>query len=365
MVKHSNDLATAVANDKFVHKFNTAKMSDGSLVTSTKAYKEFYDKITEKDVDKTIVGKAYDSVNRFSKFSNFFGNFFHHNVLTQSAFSVSAKGTAKALKGDYRLSKNKELASRAAEDGTQFGALSDAQTNEVESFLDKIIKEADEAYNQNGGDLEVWTSTLTKGFKKLNDANNKLLWEYLHNSYKLMSYDTQCNWYKKEFKTDTVPKKVRQEIAQLTNDFFGGQIHSNIGLSKKDILWLQRLLLSPDWNISAGIRQPLSALCNAPMQRALNLIASKSEKGRKLREICRRVGLSSINNSVRGAEVRGKRGRIVMRNLAIVSTLSSVIITTIGRMIDKDKNPEYYTDDTNNNLTPWHNNKFSVGDEGT
>ena len=356
--KHAYDLVETVENTKFINKFLYKKMSDGSFVVKSKPFRDTVNRIYEQNPDKTAIGKAYDYINNRVKFINFVGSFFHHNVLTQSALSVSAKGTVKALlTGGYRPINNKELVKDALKASLQLGSLSDAQVQEIEDSLDKAIRKLSEK-----GELGKGAASIAKILKAIPDANNKFLWDYLHNSYKLMSYDIQCQWYKKEFKTDTVPDEIKQEIAQLTNDCFGGQEYSNIGLTKKQVLWLQRLLLSPDWNVSALIRQPLSAFCDAPMQKLLNHVASKSEKGRKVREAFRKFGLASINNSVQGAEVRGKHGRRIMRNLAIVSMASSFLFNLIFRLKDQKEHPEYYPGGIIDYLTPWDNNKFSPGE---
>lgn len=349
ITNHANDLATILANKRFVD-FGQTKMNNVTL-SEMKEFVEAFDRMTEKPLDANL----YDKANAVAKSLEFTGTFFHHRALTESAFAISYKGAFKSLKGDYTLSKNAAKAKDAASSGVDFAPLSDAQTREVEDMLDKAINVTDGI----GGDI---ASAVPRILKTLKGVNEKVLWDYLQNSFKLMAYDVHCEAWKKANKTDTIPLEVKQEIAQMSNDFFGGQIFENLHVSKKGQRWLQRLLKSPDWNISATMREFFGNFSTEWGQKKLNNWAEKSEFGRNVRGALRQIGVASINNSVAGAGARGKYIRqYSIRYILNQKVLLPLIVGGFYRIRDFIQNPEYYDDISD--LNPYKSNKFSDGNE--
>lgn len=84
---------------------------------------------------------------------------------------------------NYEVFKNNPSVQRAIQDGVQFGAISDINIGEFNTFIDDVSNIVDK--------VTLGTSKIiTKPMKAYINANNKFLWNYLHNTYKLHAYET-------------------------------------------------------------------------------------------------------------------------------------------------------------------------------
>lgn len=199
--------------------------------------------------------KALTVVNSFVKKAALSMSGFHHFALTESAIASGLKKELLSLwnpkniynalkKGEYDVFKNIEASKDAVRHGLQLGSLSDAQVGIVRSTLMALENKTKNIPGVN---------KLTSGIRGFNDLWDKALWDYYHNSLKIHSYE---NWLGQELKRlpDTASpqeiKSVKEEVAQLVNDTFGGQVWENFFVHPKAQQISQWILLSPDWTMS-------------------------------------------------------------------------------------------------------------------
>lgn len=386
--EHADDVIRATSNLKFTNLLNKLKTPSGaplmyskphldykevkhpSLGKNNYIHKQYVDTLApvlEETSSKTKAGKFYDKVNNFAKTCKFLFNGMHAVALTETAAAHEGIIPVKTFKtltnipkiidgiknNNYEVFKNEKLTKEAISDGVQFGAISDISIKDFTSSLDSVLGFLDK------GTLGL-SKVLTKPLKTSMDLNNKVLWNYLHNTYKLHAYKTLIERTQKQFK-EPLTKEIRQEIGQIVNDTFGGQNFDTLGIKPSSVQNARRLLLSPDWNISAFIRQSLSVLSTEPSQKILNEIANKSVTGSFVREFMRKIGISSFTNDVKSAGVRGKIARQFFARFIIQSAIYANIVNVAFRSYDKLKNPEQYDNDFSDyNL--YDNNRYYEDD---
>lgn len=168
------------------------------------------------------------------------------------------------------------------------------------------------------------------------DINNKFLWNYLHNTYKLHAYDSLIKRASKNGKI-SLTDNMRKDIAQLVNDTFGGQNWETLGIKPDTVQTARRLMLSPDWNMSATLRQSFAVFSSKAGQKFLNKFAESGKFGSAVREISRKVGLSSFVNDVEGAGVRGDLARKYFMTFLIQTAIYSNLINACNRKLDSIK----------------------------
>lgn len=369
--------------DQLIESAENTKFLDG-LKDLIKKYPEYSNKINElselvlnpvkqeqtaKTLGQKLIRKslnAYDTVNNFAKGCKFLFNGMHAVALTESAAAHEGIIPIKTFKtlgnlpkiidgikhNNYEVFKNSPLAKQAIKDGVQFGAISDINIKEFNTFIEGVSKLVDKV---TFGASKI----VTKPLKAYVDVNNKFLWNYLHNTYKLHAYDSLIKRVSKNGKIQ-LSDNVRKEIGQLVNDTFGGQNWETLGISPSAVQNSRRLLLSPDWNMSATLRQSLAVFSSKTGQKFLNAFANSSKFGLSVRELSRKIGLSSFTNDIEGASVRGQQARRYFMTFLIQTAIYSNIINACSRKIDSIHNPEKYEDGVN--YSSYSNNRFTERD---
>jgi len=238
------------------------------------------------------VGRAYDQLNAFLKYSQLSLTLFHHGALSESALGMlGPKGLAKAATESIKRMKKGakpivlekgELSADGIQHGLQLKPSSDVQLSMLSKMLSDIegkLPDGKTAFTRVMG-----PKAAVKTGSKFFENWNKFLWDNLHNTLKLMSYEKLVHrelgrvgkTTMKELGRDMTKAEIaamKKEIASFVNDSFGGQNWDVLGSGRirlGDPIYrrnLQRIFLAPDWTISV-IRQA-SALGRGPMKTAL------------------------------------------------------------------------------------------------
>lgn len=370
---HADQLIESAENTRFLKEIsklvkNNQQYSKQIYKVADLVLKPKDEKIVENFGTKLFkkIGSGYDAVNNFAKGCKFLFNGMHAVALTESAAAHEGLIPFRTFKtlgnlpkiidgiknNNYELFKNTPLAKQAIKDGVQFGAISDINIKDLNTFIDGFTKIVNKITFGTG-------KILTTPLKTYVDINNKFLWNYLHNTYKLHAYDSLIKRASKNGKIQ-LSDNVRKDIAQLVNDTFGGQNWETLGFKPETVQTARRLMLSPDWNMSATLRQSLAVFSTKTGQKFLNAFAESSGFGSAIREISRKVGLSSFTNDVEGAGVRGKLARGYFMTFLIQTAIYSNIINAINRQIDFKNNPDKYSDGIN--YSSYSNNRFTERD---
>lgn len=275
---------------------------------------------------------TFDSLNGMVKQALLGFSGFHGYALSES--SIGNVGVGKTLKelnpakfvdaiknGNYDVYKNEEAAKRAIRAGVQLGTPSDLQRNLVEDTLKKV-------------------PYLGKYLAGGVSVNNKVLWDILHNNFKVIMFDTAV----KDL-GENITKEQERGIAQWVNDSFGGQAWELLGIKKSTIKAASRVLLSPDWNFST-IRQA-AAIINSEW--ADNLI-NQNPKGKRIAQV---LGIGGESGS---KGVRGGLGRSFFVRSAIFFTVFYNLINAAFREKDRKEHPDLYPDEmTPKDYSIWAN----------
>ncbi len=206
--------------------------------------------------------RFFRALNSFYKTTNLSYSFFHHNALIET--SVATLGLAKTIdiitdmRTMFKVMSNKEyvqlrkveLTALAIERGLQINDIIDVDRALVEKGLQKV-----EDYMKENN-IQV-AKQLVTAFNFVNKKNNEILWNFLHNSFKLSAFEHIVKMQKDDARTPAEQELNEMNVAQFVNDTFGGQIFESFMFSPKTIAWSKQFFLSPDWNFSA-IRQALS-----------------------------------------------------------------------------------------------------------
>lgn len=371
---HSHQLIDATENAKFMKELKKIQKANPSYAKELEDIaKPVLEATNEPEAAKGLAGKllqkagnAYDTVNNFAKGCKFLFNGMHVVALTESAAAHEGIIPFKTFKtlgnlpkiidgiknNNFEVFKDNPAVKRAIQDGVQFGAISDINIGEFNTFIDGVSNLADK--------LTFGASKIiTKPMRAYIDANNKFLWNYLHNTYKLHAYENLINRVSKNGKI-VLSDNVRKDIGQLVNDTFGGQNWDALGIKPSTIQGARRFLLSPDWNMSATVRQSLAIFSSESGQKFLNEFANSSKFGAATRELSRKLGLSSFTNDIEGAGVRGEIARKYFMTFLIQTAIYSNLINACNRAIDKHNNPEKYENGIN--YSSYSNNSFTEKD---
>ncbi|MCR5266789.1 MAG: Eco57I restriction-modification methylase domain-containing protein [Cyanobacteria bacterium RUI128] len=273
--------------------------------------------------------KIYDNVNGTLKQIQLGFSGFHGYALTESAIGNSyLKDTLKHLNpkkfvdaiknGNYDIFKQEKVAKDGIEHGLRLGTPSDLNRSNVEKFLSNI-----------------------PFIGKLTEVNNKILWDCLHNSFKIEAYKIKCEEVGKD-----ITDEQKRSIAQWVNDSFGGQAWELLGVKNSTVKGMSRLLLSPDWLISTT-RQFMGMAENVPMSKWLE---NSNIKG--LRKFAKLSGVSDVGDTV---GVRGKSARRFWATAMVFSVLFYNLINAMFRAKDRKEHPEYYSDNSLMSYTIWDN----------
>lgn len=179
---------------------------------------------------------------------------------------------------------------------------------------------------------------------KVAELNNKVLWDHLHSTYKLIAYETLCE--QQEHLTDD----IKNDIAQWVNDSFGGQAWELLGIRPSQVKVAHRAMLSPDWFISTT-RQFLGSLSSEKLFKIIDKTQFRNAK-----ETFRILGLTG--ETAEGSRIRGKVGRKFWLKSAIVMMLGMYnVLNACFREKDRREHPEYY-----DKMTPWDYSIWSNAD---
>ena len=291
------------------------------------------------------VSQIFDKTNAIYKQAQLGFSGFHVVALTESM--LGNMGMAKTLKflnparifneikkGNWNIYADETLAKQAIDDGLQFGATLDIDRKGVEKIVDNVAEITKKKIPFIGTAIGNVFDTISKAQK----LNNKFLWDYLHNNYKLECYKLLCL---QESKNRKLTQKDRQEIAQWVNDSFGGQVWENLGISVTRRKTEQRIFLSPDW-LRSTTRQFLAMFSNGKLQLSVQRKADQNKFWKKAKEIGERWGIGSLTNDVESSNMRGKISRAFWLRSIIYSAILYNALNAMMRMWDKEKNPEFY-----------------------
>lgn len=303
--------------------------------------------VFETPTDKSTAGELYDRANAFLKQAQLGFSGFHMVALSEAGLAnLGVTKTAKILNpakifdevknGNWNIYKDDAIAKQAINDGLQIGATIDIHRGLVESMLDDTAHWIEKNVPAVGKPF----SAPAKGLASVQKLNNKILWDYLHNNYKLETYKLLID-NEAQKSSGKLTKEVRQEIAQWVNDSFGGQVWENLGIKPSGKKWEQRLLLSPDW-LRSTTRQALGAFSSETLQKNVNKLAEKSEFWNKARDLGRRWGLTSMTDDVTASGVRGRVARRFWMRAFIQYSIYSNALNAIFREKDRKENPELY-----------------------
>lgn len=311
--------------------------------------------------DRTDLGKFYDDANATLKQAQLGFSGFHAVALSEAAFANM--GVSRVMKtlnpvklfnavknNDWDIYKKDKIAKQAIEDGLQIGATIDINRGLVEGIVEDLALQAEKHF---------WSKPLTAPLKtvgKLQKLNNKVLWDYLHNNYKLDTYEMLLA---EESKKGIVSKRRRQEIAHWVNDSFGGQVWENLGIKSSQRQFEGRALLSPDW-LRSTTRQFLGMFASESGHKAINKLAKESEFWQKAKKIGQEWGINSVTDDVTATGMRGRIARRFWMRALIQYSLYSNVLNAMFREKDRKEHPELYPKKMNfKDYTTWGNSKGS------
>ena len=181
---------------------------------------------------------------------------------------------------------------------------------------------------------------------KVAELNNKVLWDHLHSTYKLIAYKTLC-----EQQGNNITDDIKNDIAQWVNDSFGGQAWELLGVKPSQVKFAHRLMLSPDWFVSTT-RQFLGGLSSEKLFKIID-----KPQFKKAQETFRILGL--VGDTAEGSRVRGKVGRKFWITSSVIMMIGMYnILNACFREKDRREHPEYYKD-----MTPWDYSIWSNSDK--
>lgn len=210
--------------------------------------------LDQKIDDRVGIVRAWEMLNGILKKTWLSISLFHHVALTETAIGMMKLSTVLKMinpvsfiwkgfiKGDNLAFKKQDVAKDFITHGGQLGASSDIPVAKIQEMLNNLSRKT------KGIPVVYQMSRLMASF---NERWDKALWNYLHDSFKLLSYEYLVS---KEKNPTTNQKR---ELAQLVNDTFGGQNWDLLMLNPRTVQILHWTLLSPDWTLST-IRQALA-----------------------------------------------------------------------------------------------------------
>jgi hypothetical protein len=314
----------------------------------------------------------YDKINGTQKTFQLGFSGFHGFALSQKALPLLDKGILKVLNpkkifnsvknNDFDVYKQDDFARDAIRNGLKLEAPNDVYREQTENIL-KTVAEKGIGLDKFSKRNEIKaTNELFKlaasGTSKLMEANNKVLWDVLHNNYKLGTYHTLVNnalenkhfeinktgiHYEKRTFSDSEISDIKKEMTQFTNDVYGGQVWEILGVAKSMSKVLQRGFLSPDWLV-ATTREFCGMLSSEVGQKKLNSLADNSDFWDKVRDFTRFSGSSSITDSPIGAKIRGEAARKFWAKALTYSAIGYNAINVAMRLYDAKQNPDLYKD---------------------
>lgn len=293
--------------------------------------------------------QGYDKLNSIYKQLQLGFSGFHMVALTESM--LGNMGMVKTLKflnperifneikkGNWNIYADETLAKQAIDDGLQFGATLDIDRRGVEKLADSVTEWVEKTIPGVGKYLSI----IPKSISSMQKLNNKFLWDYLHNNYKLECYKLLCM---QEAEKRQLSTKERQEIAQWVNDSFGGLVWENLGISISGRKTEQRVFLSPDW-LRSTTRQFLGIFSSGKLQNLANNKAEQIKFWRKAKELGERWGIGSLTSDVESSNMKGRIARAFWLRSIVYSAILYNVLNAVMRMKDKEENPQFYKKDS-------------------
>ncbi len=166
---------------------------------------------------------------------NFSLSGFHGWALSESYLgNVGVKGLKDVLNfkkiydsvknNDYDIYKKDIVVKQAIKDGLQVGATLDVQRGIAENLINNVGKFLENSIPGFGKPFSMPVKVVSKA----TELNNKVLWDVIHNNYKINAYELLIQ---NESKNGNITEEKRKEIAQWVNDSFGGLAWENLGIS--------------------------------------------------------------------------------------------------------------------------------------
>lgn len=363
---------------------NWRKVDGVSAMQGLRVHPDFHEylrPIFRKKISDSNTLRALEKANAFIKGSQLSLSFFHHAALFEAAvptigfraFSAVVKeslargSVALANKGRDSISEylknpsdnknafasayalqNNYITMEAARHGLQLGSTIDGRVQEMEDVFSMIANGANEitstVLGKTAGNV---ISAPLKGAELIVKANNVLLWDYLHDTLKLMAYEKLTSKMPKAINTPALIKKYKIEQAQFVNDSFGGQNFDVLGFSPKQLQTAKIALLSPDWTIST-LRQaapiifaPLTSLAKTKgwklTERALGKVMGKSLDGEKT---FRRLSGAQFKET---SKYRAKTAGKFWSKAAAIYGIFYGAWNAFNRKRDMEENPHLYS----------------------
>ena len=290
-------------------------------------------------------GQILDEQTAIMKMMEFSISGFHYVALTESYLgNVGVGGLKEALNfkkifnsvknNEYDVYKKDKIASQAIQDGLQIGTPLDIDRGTVETVINNIGNWAEKHIPAIGKPFSLTSKFAEKGIELI----NKVLWDVIHNNYKLTTYELLING---EAKNGYLTDSKRKEIASWVNDSFGGLAMENLGITPGAKKMMSRWLMSPDWLI-ATTRQFMGIFSSEKGHKKLNKLAESSETWQKVKEVSQVLGIHSLTDDVTASGMRGRIARKFWIRSAIISALFMNILNAVFRMWDKEKYPDLY-----------------------
>lgn len=264
--------------------------------------------IFDSRIDHPVL-QAYETANGILKKTKLSISLFHHMALGETAIStMGLKKTAgiyfnpvkiyKAMvQGKFDIYQKEPIARDAVSHGLQVGATADIPVNMIQTKLNNLARMSKS--------IPV-VREATAFLRTFNEAWDKALWNYLHDTLKLHVYEHLSS------RIDPTKdiKLQKQEIAQFVNDTFGGQNWDTLMVSPKSLQLMSWSLLSPDWTLST-LRQAL-----AP------------------------TGIGKLHKETAG--LRKKMGKHFWIKAALYFGVGINMLNYAYRKKDEEEHPEYY-----------------------
>lgn len=279
---------------------------------------------------------------------------FHTVALSEAAVgNLGIKETLKVLNpvraykeikyNDYGIYKDEALAKRAINDGLQFGSTLDLDRKTIENLVDNLVDIVNKGSKKDISSLSKPIAETLKTGNKALKLNNKILWDYLHNNYKLIAYDLLTKRFGKKIqkKQDReLSKAERREVAQWVNDSYGGQIWEFLKLKPSERNLEQFLLLSADW-LRSTTRQFMGMFSSKMTHNLVNSLPY-NKYGKFAKTLSERWGVVSNTGDIEASALRGQLAREFWTRVAVISAIGYNTINAICREWDRKHHPELY-----------------------
>lgn len=279
---------------------------------------------------------------------------FHTVALSEAAVgNLGIKETLKVLNpvraykeikyNDYGIYKDEALAKRAIDDGLQFGSTLDLDRKTIENLVDNLVDIVNKGSKKDISSLSKPIAETLKTGNKALKLNNKILWDYLHNNYKLIAYDLLTKRFGKKIqkKQDReLSKAERREVAQWVNDSYGGQIWEFLKLKPSERNLEQFLLLSADW-LRSTTRQFMGMFSSKMTHNLVNSLPY-NKYGKFAKTLSERWGVVSNTGDIEASALRGQLAREFWTRVAVISAIGYNTINAICREWDRKHHPELY-----------------------